>query len=394
MMVSQSNNLKNTDLQLKIFHWNCNSLNNKLDIFNIFIKKFQPLIVSLNETKMCLDSYLSTSFSNYFFIHKHRKLQNGAGGVGLLINKQLKFTQNYDFEDLNCEILAINVNINNKNIIILSYYNPPSYNIQNLSSDVFQRISNKHFILLGDLNAKSNLIGCRGETPSGLKLLEILDSETIILLNDGSHTYFNFNEKNSDILDLAICSRSHLNFDFFYTMSEWGMGSYHVPISIQFNFKKNSNEKKINSLDFNYEKADWDLFKRLLPHLIPDSVKNDLDEFYNWICQELLLAAKQAIPIRKFKNTGNAIPDYLLELVKVRQCSRKDKNKKDEARKLYNLLTKIVQGEMKAHKNNSWENFLSSIGPNPLSSKPFWNRINKLRNKKKKKLNTNIILGR
>jgi len=384
-MVSKINTLTNTDLQLKISHWNCNSLNNKLEIFNIFIKTFQPLIVSLNETKMCLDSYLSTSFSNYFFIHKHRKLQNGAGGVGLLINKQLKFTQNYDFDDLNCEILAINININNKNIIILSYYNPPSSNVSNLSSEVFQRLLNKHFILLGDLNAKSNLIGCRGETSSGLKLLEILDSEEIILLNDGSHTYFNFNEKNSDILDLAICSRSlHLNYDYFYTMSEWGMGSDHVPITVQFSFKKNSFEKTIDSLNFNYNKADWDLFKRLLPHHIPDSVKSDLDEFYNWICTELLCAAKRAIPARKFKHTGSAIPDYLIDLVKVRQCARKEKNKKDEARKLYNLMTKIVQGEMKAHKNNSWENFLKSIGPNPLSSKPIWNRINKLRNKKTK----------
>jgi len=103
------------------------------------------------------------------------------------------------------------------------------------------------------------------------------------------------------------------------------MGSDHVPITVQFNFKKNTNEKIINSLDFNYEKADWDLFKRLLPHLIPDSVKSDLDEFYNWICHELLLAAKQAIPVRKFKKTGYAIPDYLIDLegATVRRVARK-----------------------------------------------------------------------
>ena len=37
---------------IKIIHWNCNSINNKIEEFKDFIIKFNPEIVLLNETKI------------------------------------------------------------------------------------------------------------------------------------------------------------------------------------------------------------------------------------------------------------------------------------------------------------------------------------------------------
>ena len=41
------------------------------------------------------------------------------------------------------------------------------------------------------------------------------------------------------------------------------------------------------------------------------------------------------------------------------------------------LKRKIIE-----HRNKSWAQFLQKVGKNPLSSKPFWQKINKFRKKK------------
>jgi hypothetical protein len=65
------------------------------------------------------------------------------------------------FDSLHLELLAVSIEINKKQLIIATYYNPP--NIQ-LSEMVFKLLSqqNKEFIILGDLNSKSTALGCDG----------------------------------------------------------------------------------------------------------------------------------------------------------------------------------------------------------------------------------------
>ncbi len=52
---------------------------------------------------------------------------------------------------------------------------------------------------------------------------------------------------------------------------------------------------------------------------------------------------------------------------------------------MYNKLTKIVKEEIAAYKNKKWIDFVDSLGKNPVSSRPFWQKINKMRNKNGKK---------
>ena len=47
--------LNQTKLEsLSIIHWNSNSLKNKLEEFNLFIKKFSPDIITINETNVII----------------------------------------------------------------------------------------------------------------------------------------------------------------------------------------------------------------------------------------------------------------------------------------------------------------------------------------------------
>ena len=65
--------------------------------------------------------------------------------------------------------MSIEIKINNKDLILLSYYNPPD--IQ-LSGNVFAILSQqkKDYCIIGDLNAKSKAIGCANQNNNGFLL--------------------------------------------------------------------------------------------------------------------------------------------------------------------------------------------------------------------------------
>ena len=109
-----------------------------------------------------------------------------------------------------------------------------------------------------------------------------------------------------------------------------------------------------------------------------------------FIKAEIIKAADLAIPVYK-NNVNNVknLPQYILNLIKLRKTARKQSQKKglhDEEKKAYkarfNKLTQIIRGEMLAINNNKWAEFISKLGSHPPSQKPFWQRINKIRGKK------------
>jgi hypothetical protein len=57
----------------------------------------------------------------------------------------------------------------------------------------------------------------------------------------------------------------------------------------------------------------------------------------------------------------------------------KKSNKNEENKKMYNILTKTIRKEIDSLKDNEWQSFLEKQGKNPLNSKPFWQRLNKLK---------------
>ena len=60
-------------------------------------------------------------------MHRARsKTVNGAGGVALLVRKDVKFCNDNTFDSLHLETCAINIFIENKEILIMSYFKPPN----------------------------------------------------------------------------------------------------------------------------------------------------------------------------------------------------------------------------------------------------------------------------
>jgi hypothetical protein len=135
---------------------------------------------------------------------------------------------------------------------------------------------------------------------------------------------------------------------------------------------------------YNFNKADWCKFKQLLPHKAPDHILKDVELLNEYIRDQLLLAAENSIPKKNQNETRKSLPSYILELIKTRKIYRKkyQKEKILEYRTKYNQLTKIIRDEIDSFKNKDWLEFINKQGSNPLNTKPFWQKLNKIRQKR------------
>ena len=228
---------------LIIIHWNCNSVYNKFEEFKIFLIKYNPDIVMLNETKIndFTANNLFNQLSNYKFLHKQRSEKNGAGGVAILVKAEIQFETCNLFDNLELELIAIKIMVNKKELVVISYYNPPNCK---LSEEIFNKLSQAKipFIMMGDLNSKLKSIGCIQDNSNGSALAKIISNNDCIILENNDHTYFKFRKDKifSDKLDLAICSSALFSkLKNLVVLKYDDMTSDHVPIQIELNTDKN-----------------------------------------------------------------------------------------------------------------------------------------------------------
>jgi exonuclease III len=273
---NKENNLNRNNLRL--VHWNCNSLNNKIDEFKDFCFTNKPHVISLNETKLSEDraDYI-LQIDNYNVIHKTRNSgKNGAGGVALLIREDINFSECKIFDNLEIEICAVNIMINKNEVCVLSYYNPPQKELSEKVFEILKETKTK-FILMGDLNAKTTLWEAEINNSNGDILDEIILNNDCLIMNNKESTHYCFNGKTESILDYCIVSSNiHKLFDSIEVLKNNDMTSDHVPIKINFNQGKINPDNGSNISNkrkaYNYNKADWGKFADMLPKTLPSDI--------------------------------------------------------------------------------------------------------------------------
>ena len=95
---------------------------------------------------------------------------------------------------------------------------------------------------MGEQLSLSRNLGCRAlaSDKNGKVLEEILSSDLdLVVLNDHSHTYFQFKSDYSELLDLFICSSRLANsMSHFEVLTDYLMESDHAPIMCVLDLKK------------------------------------------------------------------------------------------------------------------------------------------------------------
>ncbi len=379
-------------MDLKIFHWNCFCLTRaKVIELRDYVNKFSPDIVSLNELKMSEETAnLMMRFDGYASYFKVRNKH--GGGVAIIIKILIPHVQILNLNP-DMEIVGVTVNLKKSKFDVYSLYNPPSVLIPyDFFINLFE--SKIDFVLVGDLNSKAISLGCKQYDRNGKVIEKILSDTDFVVHNNSCPTFRRERTKTGsdaevyeEILDLCLSSGSLSNqlFEFKVLLSN-DMTSDHYPFEIK--LKSNHfylNNNKPHTDRFNLEKADWDTYRSSLERIARSYSDHDLcnmeiNQLNQLVINDIMESANYSIP--KFKlPTKRPLPYEIILLIKQRRTARatKNKNNNQENKSKYNYLTKRVKQAIIAFENNKWQTFLDTLGEYPVSTRGFWQQINKIR---------------
>jgi hypothetical protein len=92
-----------------------------------------------------------------------------------------------------------------------------------------------------------------------------------------------------------------MSVTYFEVLESEGMTSDHLPCLISFQFNSNFQKKNIKYTSlfkrFNFKKANWELFKQLLPTSLPAEYGNNIDKIDEFVVNSLNNAAVKSIPV-------------------------------------------------------------------------------------------------
>ena len=368
-----------------------------------------PNIVSLNETKTnattCSYLYELSRVGYYPFI-KNRINEKGeetcqGGGVALLIkdsiiSKPIKFNKELD----PVEIVGAEILFGGKTLNILSLYVPPdqvkiNQNITNFLESL------DDFILLGDLNAKISNFGPTNALGRSLEnWLRV--GKGFIVNEPNMSTYYKYKkvvENDSSTtekiyestLDLIIANdRIKQTASGFTNLPDSSVINkdllwYHAPIKCSFkiNINKKKKGKSFHS-SYLYDKAKWPKFQNDIEATLENEnfENKTLNEVTGKIFEAISTAASNNIPKSKENSKRlNNYPANIRDALNSRNFWKREFQKyrtEYSAKKLkeYEETVNILIGKFKL---KQWQNFLDTQGKSPLSSVPFWRRINRLR---------------
>ena len=216
---------------LNITFWNCQGVRSKRKELELYLTENSIDIIALYET--FLTKKVNFKIPGYDTIRNDRSAGQ-KGGVAFLVKHGLVVNKEFRNADFNIitdnEALAINLELScNQNLTLATIYCPNGK--PNLS--LFQTISNlsDNVMFVGDFNSKSETFGCASRNDSGPILKTIQNTLDLIYLNNTEHTYMDWRNGNTDILDMAFITQNLIIHDTQFQI--WvDLGSDHLPIEI------------------------------------------------------------------------------------------------------------------------------------------------------------------
>ena len=175
----------------------------------------------------------------------------------------------------------------------------------------------------------------------------------------------------------------------FEVLNKYRMDSDHCPL--YFNLKLSGSAKPVNDNDksrLNFSNADWNLYRNLLIEFANKTSESliyslNVNELNDLICNQI---QKVNLSVPKFiHKSDNSLPEKILELIKIKKATRKELKKSNllALKSLFNKQSAEIKLTIKDYREKTWKNFLSKLGPNPISSRPFWSKTNRAKSSKK-----------
>ena len=316
-----------------------------------------------------------------------------GGGVALLIRDGLTFDPDFKIPAKfgNLEAVTVKIKCGDKYVAFFSWYIPPDVKV--VDKGFLEFIENQgDFVLMGDLNARLRRFG--GSNECGRNLDESLMAFKGIVLNPPSKpTFFRHTDgilRSTSTLDLFISDDKTAKFlTIFETLKlspvyDKDEQYFHLPVVGEFSIEIKRRKERISfHKSFLYAKANWQKFMRDMDVEIIDDLEDlSLGEMSDRIVNAYMKSATLNIPKNK-ENKGreNNFPPEIVSVLKSRNYwGRLYRQNRDEfSANTYKLKIELANELIARYKQKQWHEFLNRQGKSPLSTIPFWKRINRLR---------------
>ena len=331
-----------------------------------------------------------------------------GGGVALLIKDSLVITREIELpkeifslqERADIEMVGAAIKLGEKEIAFFSLYNPP----ENIISDKLLGFiaREQDYVLMGDLNARMTVHGTSNKVGRALETsLRKMDAK---ILNDPNkatfYRYIHGTLASRSTLDLIITNEATStkcdSFDVLVVSAAIDLYSekipsyFHLPVAIKLKAENRPKKSRVSfNASFLYDRVDWekwkiDVEKKLK---IEDADSLTIEDLNNEIIEALSIASNKNIPKSKERIDRNFnFPLDIVQLLETRNFWSKvfKTTRSDFSAKKYRELQSRCSSAISQFKLNNWEMFLKRQGKSPLSSAPFWKRINRLRANKRR----------
>ncbi|CAG5092705.1 Similar to X-element\ORF2: Probable RNA-directed DNA polymerase from transposon X-element (Drosophila melanogaster) [Cotesia congregata] len=352
--------MDNKSTKLKIRHWNANGLTQKIPELYEFIRQESIDIMLINETKFNKNSKL-TKFLGYNFIRQDRPDSINGGGLLIIVNNTIKFSE-LPTKQLNT-IEALGIKLANNIEIYSVYVRPKNTGKTNKidPNELKQLMINSRTILLGDFNAKHTDWHCSIKNTNGNILTNLTDNNHFEILAPDRYTLYPTNGGKPSTVDLALLKNIyHADIE---TIND--LDSDHLPLILTLN---QTNTIKLDTKTvLNYKKANWQQFREIINDsiIINSNInsKEKIDKCIKNLTNTINDAISIAIPEIEITAKIKPLPDHIILLIKNRNKLRRQYQR--TGNKLIKIQKETLAQNIKQliteHRNDQWDKKLQNL---------------------------------
>lgn len=387
---------------LNIVQWNAQSILHHQHIFHKFILDNNIHIAIICET--WLKPHHKFKINNYNTVRIDSG--NTHNGVAILIHNSISYSSIKTFCDDSLQNAAIRIKYANaKELTIVSFYspnncNPPFSHIK--FNNFIQSLPNPIFIA-GDFNATHSAWGCLNSNRRGKDILDCINSNNLVLLNDGQMTTVGSHIWKANALDLTIVSPG-IAMECDWSVHDDPLGSYHFPVLTKILITSNIyNTLLPDSIPipyrYNSNKIDWTIYSTNVDLLLLNYVLHrqlPIDSYISFIevlksaflksCSQYHKSPKQPHKCNStpYKTKRNPLPWWNIKCSTAVSESKIAylKFKQDPTEQNYIEFKKLQAKKkliIKQEKRASWERLCNSFNrTTPMTV--IWNLMRKFNN--------------
>ena len=368
---------------MSVIQWNCRGYKGNFEDLKTLLKDLDgPQCICLQETfhgNEPLRAPSKYSIVTAPSVVTHTPGTRPSRGVATLIKEDVPFRKlNLT---TNLEALAIKIEIGRQYTICNVYITPTEMITAQQLINLTDQLP-RPYILVGDLNARSELWGDTVKNTHGSQIEEFISRSEACLLNTGEATHLHKQTGTLSCIDLTFSSPEIIN-DFSWEVIPDTYNSDHYPIKISKITDITMNENP--NISFNVKKADWEKYRNstIIPNSYFDNSAN-INELVEKCNSLIHNAAIFSIPLKKKSNKYPVAwwnRDCAITQRERKKAQRKYRRTKSTVDKIaLNRASAMARRTKRKSSTQSWVDYISSINSETPHSK-HWAKIQKIAGK-------------